>query len=123
MSPPTPPRWRIWLFHTMAGCLALRLFLPAAILGFSPQAADAFRQTGLPEWVRAALAWPEMIGTVLFLVPATFCWGAGLLTVDLCGAITVHWILHEQPGALYWLLGAVILLAVVRRRMLAIRMA
>jgi hypothetical protein len=93
--------------------IAARLFLPAAALTFSPREAIAFKATGLPNWIRFALALPEMLGAVLFVFPKTFYFGASVLLLDLTGAIIVHHSLGIKPFGLYLLLGAVLSLALV----------
>jgi len=85
--------------------IAARLFLPAAALTFSTREAIAFKSTGLPNWIRLALALPEMLGAVLF--------GASILLLDLTGAIIVHLSLGMKPFGLYLLLVAVLSLALV----------
>lgn len=93
--------------------IAARLFLPAAALTFSAREAIAFKSTGLPNWIRLALALPEMLGAVLFVIPKTFYLGASVLLLDLTGAIIVHLSLGIKPFSLYLLMAAVLSLALV----------
>lgn len=88
--------------------------MPAAALTFSRRSAAEFAATGLPAWIRLALALPEMLGAVLFSIPRTFCIGASVLILDLVGAIGVHLSLGIQPVGLYMLLAAVSSLALIR---------
>jgi hypothetical protein len=60
-----------------------------------------------------ALALPEMLGAVLFVIPKTFYLGASVLLLDLTGAIIVHLALGIKPFSLYLLLAAVLSLALV----------
>lgn len=94
--------------------VAARLFVPAAALAFSQRSSDEFRATGLPAWVRIALAVPEMLGAVLFAIPKTCYLGASVLLLDLTGAIIVHLSIGIQPIGLYPLLAAVLSLAIAR---------
>ncbi len=94
--------------------LAVRLFVPAAALTFSRRSADEFASTGLPAWSRFALALPEMLGSILFLVPRTFYVGASVLLLDLVGAIVAHLYLGIRPIGLYVLWVAVLSVAIVR---------
>ncbi len=96
--------------------LAVRLFVPAAALAFSPREAEAWAAGGLPRWAALALAGPEMAGALLLAIPRTFYLGASLLTLDLAGAIGVHRALGEPTGRLWVLLAAVALLALLRAR-------
>ena len=95
--------------------LAARLFVPAAMLAFSRQAASEFNATGLPHWIRFAIALPEIIGAVLFAIPKTFYVGTLVLLFDLAGAIAVHLALGKNPTSLWLLLAAVLLLVSARR--------
>src|SRR5271168_1060189 len=85
------------VFAIVSVLIAARLFLPAAALMFSSQAPAEFKSTGLPDWIRFALALPEMLGAVLFVIPKTFYFGAFVLLLDLTGAIFVHLSLGIQP--------------------------
>jgi hypothetical protein len=49
-------------FAVLSMLLATLLFVPAAALTFSRKAVDEFNATGLPSWIRLALAVPEMGG-------------------------------------------------------------
>jgi hypothetical protein len=101
------------LFAIVLVLVAARLFLPAAALAFSQRAAVEFRSTGLPNWIRFALAIPEMVGAVLFVIPRTFYFGAFVLVLDLTGAIFVHLSLGIRPYSLYLLMAAVLSLALI----------
>jgi hypothetical protein len=94
--------------------LAVRLFVPATTLAFSRQEANEFNATGLPHWMRFALAMPEILGAVLFAIPRTFYIGTLVLLFDLAGAVAVHLSLGVNPTGLYLLLAAVLLLAMAR---------
>ena len=65
----------------------------AAIFAFSPASAHAFAKTGLPSFVRLALAWAEMAAAIVFLIPRTTIAGGWLLLVVLAGAVVLH-LLH-----------------------------
>jgi hypothetical protein len=75
---------------------ALRLVVGLVILeqscalAFTSRAATAFAHTGWPNGLRLTLAWMEIAGAILFLIPATVTWGAGLLLAVLLGAVTLH---------------------------------
>jgi thiosulfate reductase cytochrome b subunit len=73
--------------------LGLVIFLQAAIFAFSPASAHAFAKTGLPSFVRLALAWAEMAAAIVFLIPRTTIAGGWLLLVVLAGAVVLH-LLH-----------------------------
>lgn len=62
----------------------------ASWLLLDARAVRAFAHTGLPNSVRLALAWSEIIAAVLFLIPSTLMWGAWGLLVVLLGAILLH---------------------------------
>jgi len=95
--------------------LAGWLFVPAAMLTFSAKAVDEFNATGLPSWIRLALAVPEMGGAVLFAISGTFYLGTAVLLLVLAGAIAAHLSLGIRPIGLYALMAAVSLLALLRR--------
>lgn len=73
--------------------LGLVLLAQAAAFAFSPTSAQAFAKTGLPNFVRLALAWTEMAAAALFLVPRAATAGGWLLIVVLAAAAVLH-ILH-----------------------------
>ena len=101
------------------GLLALRWVLglvvlaQAVVFAFSPASAHAFAKTGLPNFVRLALAWAEMAAAVLFLLPRTMIVGGWSLIVVLAGAVVLH-LLHG------WLdVGALLIYAVAAWAVLA----
>lgn len=73
--------------------LGLVIFIEAAVFAFSPASAHAFAKTGLPDFIRHALAWAEMAAALVFLIPRTTIAGGWLLMVVLSGAAVLH-ILH-----------------------------
>jgi len=73
--------------------LGLVILAQAARFAFSSAAAASFAKTGLPEIVHVGLAWAEMIGAVVFLIPRTVIIGAWMLMAVLAFAIVVH-LLH-----------------------------
>jgi len=85
--------------RTHAGLLVLQWILGLVILGeaaglaFSHAAGAAFARTGLPNFVRLALAWAEMAAAILFLIPRATIAGGWLLIAVLAGAILLH-LLH-----------------------------
>jgi hypothetical protein len=103
------------VFAVLSMLLAAGLFVPAAALTFSRKAVDEFNATGLPSWIRLALAVPEMAGAVLFALPRTFYLGTVVLLLVLAGAIAAHLSLGIRPTGLYALMAAVSLLALMRR--------
>ncbi len=56
----------------------------------SPAAAHAFAQTGLPGFIRHALAWAEIAAAILFLIPRATAIGGWFLIVVLASAIVLH---------------------------------
>jgi uncharacterized membrane protein YphA (DoxX/SURF4 family) len=58
-----------------------------------PAAAHAFAQTGLPGFIRHALAWAEIAAAILFLIPRATVVGGWFLIVVLASAIVLH-LLH-----------------------------
>jgi hypothetical protein len=73
--------------------LGLVILAESARFAFSPHAAHAFARTGLPDFIRLALAWAEMAAAILFLVPRATITGGGLLIGVLGFAIVLH-LLH-----------------------------
>jgi hypothetical protein len=73
--------------------LGLLILEESARFAFSPAAAHAFAQTGLPGFIRHALAWAEMAAAILFLVPRATVVGGWFLIVVLASAIVLH-LLH-----------------------------
>jgi hypothetical protein len=73
------------------------LVLIVESLRFALQASAArhFAQTGMPLWMRPALAWTEIAAAILFLVPFTMVFGGYLLLVIFFLAGLLH-ILHGE---------------------------
>lgn len=75
--------------------LGLVVLLQSFQFAFSPSAIRHFAQTGLPQWVRPALAGSEIIAALLFLIPAASVVGSYSLLAVFAIAIAVHF-LHGQ---------------------------
>jgi hypothetical protein len=73
--------------------VGLVLLLESARFAFSPAAARVFAATGMPNFVHLALAWCEMVASVIFLIPKTTNVGGRFLLIVLAFAILVH-LLH-----------------------------
>ncbi|HZW95202.1 MAG TPA: DoxX family protein [Candidatus Eremiobacteraceae bacterium] len=69
------------------------VILIEAVLFVMPGARHDFAQTHMPDIVRQALGWGEIIGAVLLLIPKTAVRGAWILVGVLVLAIVVH-LLH-----------------------------
>jgi hypothetical protein len=85
--------------------LGLVILVEAAVFAFSPGSAHSFAKTGLPDFIRMALAWGEMVGAVLFLIPRTLIVGGWSLIVVLALAIVLH-LLHG-----WWNVGSLMVYA------------
>lgn len=83
---------------TIAGLrwiLGLVVLLQSLLFAFSPSAIHRFAQTGLPLWIRPALAGGEVAAALLFLIPAASIVGSYFLLLIFAIAIVVHF-LHRQ---------------------------
>ena len=69
------------------------VILIEAVLFVMPGARHDFARTHMPDIVRQALGWGEIIGAVLLLIPKTAVRGAWILVSVLVLAIVVH-LLH-----------------------------
>jgi hypothetical protein len=83
-------RWGLLLLQWVLGLVILA---EAAAFAFSPAAARAFARTGLPGFIRPALAWAEIAAAALFLIPRATIAGGWCLIVVLAGAVVLH-LLH-----------------------------
>jgi hypothetical protein len=79
--------YSITMLRLVVGLVILQ---QSCALAFSSNAAAAFAHTGWPNGLRLILAWTEIAGAILFLIPATVTSGAGLLLAILLGAVTLH---------------------------------
>jgi hypothetical protein len=88
--------------------LGLVILIESARFAFSHSEALAFAKTGLPAFLRVALAWAEMVAAVLFLVPGLVKMGGRLLIAVLAVAIVIH-VLHDwfEVGGLVVYIAAV----------------
>jgi hypothetical protein len=73
------------------------ILVEAALLALAPAQITAFHKTGLPDAIRLALAWGELMFAGLFLVPRTMKLGGGGLLVILFSAMALHF-LHGVGG-------------------------
>ena len=86
--------------------IGLVILAEAATFAFSTSSAHAFAKTGLPDFIRLALAWSEMGAAILFLIPRAIAAGGWLLIGVLVFAIVLH-LLHG-----WWNVGALVVYAV-----------
>jgi DoxX-like family len=75
--------------------VGLVLIVESLRFAFEPSAARHFARTGMPLWMRPALAWTEIASAILFLVPLTMLLGGYLLLVIFSLAALLH-ILHGE---------------------------
>jgi hypothetical protein len=82
--------------------VGLVVIIESLRLAFDPSAARHFARTGMPLWMRPTLAWTEIAGAILFLVPFTTLLGGYLLLVIFFLAALLH-VLHGEfdIGALF----------------------
>lgn len=71
------------------------VLVQSCLLAFEPGRIHSFAKTGFPHWIRLALAWPEIVAAILFLVPATSKIGAWVLLAIFGVAALLH-LLHGQ---------------------------
>ena len=75
--------------------VGLVVMLESLKLAFAPEAGRHFARTGLPAWLRPALAWPEIVAALLFLIPLTVVAGGYFLLAVFAVAAVLH-LLHGQ---------------------------
>lgn len=81
--------------------LGVVVLLESCHFAFSPSAIHHFSKTGLPQWIRPALAGSEIIAALLFLVPAASFVGGYLLLLIFAIAAVLHFLHGEfDVGAL-----------------------
>jgi hypothetical protein len=69
------------------------VILVEAILFVLPSAGHEFSKTHMPDFIRQALGWGEIVGAVLLLIPRTVVSGSWILLGIFALAIAVH-LLH-----------------------------
>lgn len=100
---------------TLQWVLGLVVLVEALMLAFAPGARHQFSKTGMPEVLRLALAWGEIIGAILFLIPQTVVRGAWILMCVFILAAAVH-VLHGMPDVGFLLIYAAAAWAVASGR-------
>jgi len=85
--------------------LGFIILAEAAGFAFSPTSARSFAKTGMPDFIRLALAWGEIGAAILFLIPRTIVTGGWLLIAVLACAVVLH-MLHG-----WWDVGALLVYA------------
>ena len=73
------------------------VILIEAVLFAMPSAAHDFARTHIPGFVRLVVAWGEIVGCVLLLIPRTTVRGAWVLVAVFVMAILIH-LLHGLYG-------------------------
>lgn len=84
---------RIKMAVTGLQCSLGLVILIEAILFLMPAAARSFSSTHMPNVVRLALGWGEIVGCILMLIPKTAVRGAWILAAVFVLAIIIH-LLH-----------------------------
>ena len=105
-------RLAIPLLHWSVGLVVLAESLRLAI---GPEAGRHFARTGMPAWLRPALAWPEIVAALLFLIPLTVVAGGYFLLVVFAFAAVLH-LLHGQYDIGALLVYAMAVLVVIADR-------
>jgi hypothetical protein len=100
------------LLHWSVGLIVLAESLR---LAFGPEAGRHFARTGMPAWLRPALAWPEIVAALLFLIPLTLVAGGYFLLVVFAFAAVLH-LLHGQYDIGALLVYAMAVLVVIAYR-------
>jgi hypothetical protein len=75
--------------------VGLVLIVESLRLALDATGARHFAQTGMPLWMRPALAWTEIAAAILFLVPFTTVLGGYLLLLTFFFAAALH-VLHGE---------------------------
>jgi len=86
--------------------IGLVILAEALSFAVSPSSAHGFAKTGLPDFIRLALAWSEIGAAILFLIPRVMVAGGWLLIGVLAFAIVLH-LLHG-----WWNVGPLVVYAV-----------
>lgn len=73
--------------------LGLVVLIEAGFFAFAQAEIHSFGKTGLPHSLRLVIAFSEIVGAVLFLIPRTVVVGSWLLVAVFLGAAAIH-LLH-----------------------------
>ena len=87
---------KLALFGLQAS-LGIILLVEASLLALAPAHIRSFAAMGLHGWIRVVLAWGEMCGALLFLIPRTMMAGGYCLLVIFAFAEVLHF-LREGAG-------------------------
>jgi hypothetical protein len=72
--------------------VAVIVLIQAVLLALAPAQINAFHKTGLPDAIRIALAWGEIVFAALFLVPRTMKFAGYGLVVIFLSAMALHFL-------------------------------
>ena len=89
------PQLRRFAIPALQWSVGLVVLAESLRLAFGPEASRHFAGTGMPTWLRPALAWPEIVAALLFLIPLTVVAGGYFLLVVFAFAAILH-LLHGQ---------------------------
>jgi hypothetical protein len=95
--------------------LGIVVLIQALIFALAPGAGRAFHKTGMPDIVRLGIAWGEVAGAVLLLVPWTAVIGGRILMAICLAAIAIH-LLHGMRDVGYLVIYASAAWAVVESK-------
>jgi len=95
--------------------LGLVVLVEACLLAFYAPEIKAFYRTGMPDAVRLALAWGEIVGAVLFLLRRTTVAGGWTLIAVFLAAAAVH-IVHGMLNVGMLLIYAAAVLVIITHR-------
>jgi hypothetical protein len=89
------PRLNKWAVPLLRWTLGLVVLFESFKEAFASVAIQEFARTGLPQWVRIALAGSEIVAAIFFIAPLTTTIGAYALIVIFAFAAALH-LLHGQ---------------------------
>jgi len=101
--------------------LALVVFLESAHFAISSAAAHEFAETGLPQWIPAALGGSEVIAALLFLVPAAIVVGGYALLFIFAIAVALHFFLGQYDVGHLVVYGMAVIVCMTNRKKEAMR--
>jgi putative oxidoreductase len=89
-------RRRLIAIRILTGLIVYNFVAAAAIKLIGVQfAVEEFQRFGYPQQLRIGVAFVELMGAILLLVPRTAPLATAMLSLILVGAVGSHWIVHE----------------------------
>jgi len=97
-APTTSDPATAWALRISVALVFSLVGLDKIVPRFSSSWVRTFDGIGLGQWFRYFTGTVELVGGLLFLIPAATAVGAAMLIATMCGAMAVHFFVFRHPA-------------------------